>query len=188
MQKLLVGGKSKQLIATSISLFSEQGFHNIGIDTIVRESKVSKSTLYKHFKSKETMVEVSLYMNKQLLKEQVEGIIHQTAYSSVSDKLKQIYYLHADLESPYHLLLRAILEIKGTYPNAFDMVVKYRTWLVNTVHLLLTESKPSADCQDAHMFLFVIDGGLTQLLNSSMTTERDILLNYFLLKITRLHL
>lgn len=188
MQTLQKSGKAKKLIDTSISLFNEQGFHSIGIDTIVRESKVSKSTLYKHFKSKETMVEVSLYMNKELLKEQVEGIINQTTYSSVADKLKQIYYLHADLESPYHLLLRAILEIKGIYPNAFDMVAKYRTWLVNAIHLLLTQSKPSADFQDAHMFLFIIDGGLMQLLNTAQFTEKDMLLNYFLLKITKLNL
>lgn len=183
MLNLQPSGKAKKLIETSISLFSEQGFHNIGIDTIVRESKVSKSTLYKHFKSKETMVEVSLYMNKQLLKEQVDAIISQSTYSSVSEKLKQIYYLHADLESPYHLLLRAILELKGVYPSAFDMVAKYRTWLVNAIHLLLTQAKPSADFQDAHMFLFIIDGGLTQLLNSSSSTERDMLLNYFMKKV-----
>lgn len=183
MLNLQPSDKAKKLIKTSILLFSEHGFHNIGIDTIVREAKVSKSTLYKHFKSKEAMVEVSLYMNKELLKEQVDVIISQTTYSSVSEKLKQIYYLHADLESPYYLLLKAILELKGVYPSAFNMVAKYRTWLVNTIHLLITHAKPSADFEDAHLFLFIIDGGLTHLLNSSSSTERDMLLNYFIKKV-----
>lgn len=185
MHKMRSSAKSKKVIDTATSLFKEQGFYNVGIDSIVRSSNVSKSTLYKYFESKEKMVEASLYLNREVLKEQVEAICYQTSYSSVAEKLKQIYLLHADLESPYHLLLRAILEIKVMYPLAFDIVVKYRTWLVNTVHLLLTESKPSADFQDAYMFLFIVDGGLTQLLNSSLATERDMLLNYFLLKISK---
>jgi AcrR family transcriptional regulator len=183
MHKLLPGGKAKQIIETSILLFTEQGFHNIGIDTIVRESKVSKTTLYKHFQSKEKMVEVSLSINKEVLKQQVEEIIDQTGDSSLSEKLKKIYYIHADLNSPYHLLLRAILEIKGTYPIAFEEVKKYRTWLVDTVHQIITQSKFSADFQDAYMFLFIIDGAMTQLLSSKKGDDRDILFDYLMKKV-----
>lgn len=183
MLNLQPSGKAKKIIDTSISLFTDQGFHNIGIDTIVRESGVSKTTLYKHFQSKEKMVEVSLSVNKELLKEQVESVIYQTAYSSVSDKLKQIYYLHADLNSPYHLLMRAILEIKGMYPLAFDVVTKYRTWLVNAIFHLISSTKKSADYQDAHMFLFLTDGALTQLLSSKQVDDRERLLDYLLNKV-----
>ncbi|WP_322977479.1 TetR/AcrR family transcriptional regulator [Acinetobacter pittii] len=183
MHKLLPGGKAKKLIDTSISLFTDNGFHNIGVDTIIRESKVSKTTLYKYFESKEKMIEVSLHVNKELLKEQVELIVNQTTYLKVTEKLKKIYYLHADLDSPYHLLLRAILEIKGTYPIAFELVVRYRTWLVNTVHELITQSRPSADFQDAYMFLFIVDGALTQLLSSKQVDDRERLFDYLMNKV-----
>lgn len=183
MHKLQSSGKAKKVMETAISLFKEQGFYNVGIDTIVRESNVSKSTLYKYFESKEKMVEAGLYLNKEVLKEQVEAICYQTSYSSAAEKLKQIYLLHADLESPYHLLLRAVIEVKGIYPLAFDIVAKYRKWLINTIHLLLTQSKPSADFQDAHMFLFIIDGSLNLLLNPELAVENDLVFNYFLKKV-----
>lgn len=183
MHILRSSGKSKKVIDTATSLFKDQGFYNVGIDTIVRQSNVSKTTLYKYFESKEKMVEASLYLNREVLKEQVEAICYQTSYSSVAEKLKQIYLLHADLESPYHLLLRAILEIKVMYPLAFDIVAKYRKWLINTIHLLLTQSKPSTDFQDAHMFLFIIDGSLNLLLNPEIAVENDLVFNYFLKKV-----
>ncbi|MDC5568876.1 TetR/AcrR family transcriptional regulator [Acinetobacter baumannii] len=183
MLDLKVGGKAKQVLETSSLLFGQYGFTNVGVDTIVRESKIAKMTLYQYFESKEKMVEVGLYLNKEVLKEQVEAICYQTSYSTAAEKLKQIYLLHADLESPYHLLLRAVIEVKGIYPLAFDIVAKYRKWLINTIHLLLTQSKPSADFQDAHMFLFIIDGSLNLLLNPELAVENDLVFNYFLKKV-----
>ncbi|MCH2003699.1 MULTISPECIES: TetR/AcrR family transcriptional regulator [Acinetobacter] len=176
-------GKRQQIIDTAIPLFTDQGFHNVGIDTIVRESRVSKSTLYKHFPSKENMIEISLYVNKQFLQEEVEDIIDQSSEVSVSDKLKQIFLLHSNLNSPYHLLLRAIIEIKDVYPLAFGIVTKYRTWLVNAIHLLINQSKPSADFQDAQLFLFIIDGSFNLLLNPELAVENDLVLSYFLKKV-----
>ncbi|HFF4699398.1 TPA: TetR/AcrR family transcriptional regulator, partial [Acinetobacter baumannii] len=48
MLDLKVGGKARKLLETSSSLFGEYGFTNIGVDTIVRESKVAKMTLYQY--------------------------------------------------------------------------------------------------------------------------------------------
>ena len=60
------------------------------------------------------------------------------------------------------------------------MVVDYRNWLVTQIHGLLLTVKPTALMEDAHMFLFVIDGAMVQLLSKEETDERDKLLDYFL--------
>ncbi|MEX7509654.1 transcriptional regulator, partial [Acinetobacter baumannii] len=52
------------------------------------------------------------------------------------------------------------------------------------IHGLLLTVKPTALMEDAHMFLFVIDGAMVQLLSKEETDERDKLLDYFLKKLS----
>jgi hypothetical protein len=48
---------------------------------------------------------------------------------------------------------------------------------------LLLKSNENASKQDAHMFLFVIDGAMVQLLDPNKPDERKRLLEYFLLQL-----
>lgn len=48
--------RRQHLIDTAYRLFNENGYHATGIDWILAESGVSKSTLYKHFRSKEALI------------------------------------------------------------------------------------------------------------------------------------
>lgn len=52
--------KPAQLIDTAIELFARDGFHNTGIDTIIREAGVTKRTLYNHFETKDALVLAAL--------------------------------------------------------------------------------------------------------------------------------
>lgn len=187
MLNLKMGGKAKKLLETSSLLFSQHGFSNVGVDTIVRESKIAKMTLYQYFESKEKLVEICLVLHKNQLIEKVELIIDQTEYLSLFDKLKKIFYLHVDLESPYCLIFKAIIEIKLAYPVAYEVVKKYRTWLINTIYQLISEHKKSVTYQEAHMFLFIIDGAMTQLLSPNHIDDRESLFDYYLLTVFTLY-
>lgn len=48
------------LLQTAIDLFRKNGFHTTGIDMLLRESGVSKPTLYRHFASKEALIVAAL--------------------------------------------------------------------------------------------------------------------------------
>ncbi|KCX61016.1 bacterial regulatory domain protein [Acinetobacter pittii] len=98
----------------------------------------------------------------------------------VLDKLKQIYFLHADLNGFYHLPFKAIFEIEKLYPVAYKVVIDYRNWLVSEIYKVLLTLKSTASLQDAYMFLFVIDGAMVQLLSANKIDERDKLLEYFM--------
>jgi len=83
------------------------------------------------------------------------------------DKLKEIYRLHADLNSPYHLLFKAIFEIKQLYPKAYQVVVEYREWLVQEIFELLSGMETHLLKPDVDLFLFMIDGTMVRLLSGS---------------------
>ena len=46
----------ERILATAGRLFYAQGYHAVGIDTIVAESGVAKMTLYRHFPSKDDLI------------------------------------------------------------------------------------------------------------------------------------
>lgn len=57
----LFGGGAKpantreKLIFTAIDLFNEHGFHAVGLDYILDEAKLTKSTFYNHFESRDEL-------------------------------------------------------------------------------------------------------------------------------------
>jgi AcrR family transcriptional regulator len=153
--------RALQVIQTSIQLFNSYGFHRAGIDFILQQTKIAKMTFYNNFQSKERFVEICMTLQKDRLKQEVLAIIYSCQHLTAVDKLTEIYLLHADLNSPYHLLFKAISEIEKLYPQAYQAVIEYREWLVQEILQLLMEmEKPDAD-----MFLFMIDGAMVQLLS-----------------------
>ncbi len=52
--------KRDELIDTALEMFSRDGFHSTGINSILEKAGVAKMTLYKHFKSKDELVVAAL--------------------------------------------------------------------------------------------------------------------------------
>ncbi|MCM2679586.1 TetR/AcrR family transcriptional regulator [Echinimonas agarilytica] len=68
-------GKKQVLIETAFALFNEFGFHATGIDTIMRESGVSKTTLYKYFRTKDELILAVLKYRHAQLEQSLQGAI-----------------------------------------------------------------------------------------------------------------
>ncbi|WP_144731194.1 TetR/AcrR family transcriptional regulator [Acinetobacter oleivorans] len=166
MPKLVLPTRAIQVINTSIHLFHYFGFHTVGVDRIVKECGIPKATFYNYFHSKERFIEICLIVQKERLKEKVVSIAECGQGSNVQDKLKALYFLHTDLEGLYYLLFKAIFEIKLTYSKAYQVAIKYRTWLMNEIYSQLRALKTDATFQDAKLFLYMIEGAIIQHLSS----------------------
>ena len=172
--------RALSVLHTSIYLFNRHGFNNVGVDRIIEAAKLPKASFYNYFHSKERLIEMSLTFQRDALKEEVLSLIYTHENLTLHERLKRIFFLHANLEGLYHLLFKAIFEIEKLYPNAYQVVVEYRNWLINEVYTLLLTKIPNASKKDAYMFLFVIDGAMVQLLGDNSVDDRDILLEYIL--------
>jgi len=171
--------RALSVLHTSRYLFNNYGFHNVGVDRIIESAKIPKATFYNYFHSKERLIQMSLTFQKDGLKQEVLSIIHDQKELTLVEKLRKLYFLHADLEGLYHLPFKAIFEIAKTHPKAYQVVVEYRNWFINEIYNLLLTTNVNASKQDAHMFLFVIDGAMVQLLDPNKPDEREKLLDYF---------
>jgi len=172
--------RALRVLHAARDLFNQHGFHKVGVDRIIAEAKVAKATFYNDFHSKERLIEMCLTFQKDALKGKVFSILYSYQELMVLDKLKQIYFLHANLEGFYHLPFKAIFEIEKLYPAAYKVVIDYRNWFIHEIYKLLLTLKVTASIEDAHLFLFVIDGAMVQLLGENQVDDRDRLLNYFL--------
>ena len=179
MQNLKTSSKKLQVIHTAIRLFVTYGFHTTGVNLIIKEAKITKATFYNYFHSKERLIEMCIAFQKSLLKEEVLAIIYSNRYCMPTDKLKEIVVLHVNLNSQYHLLLKAFFEIKGTYPQAYRMAIEYRKWLIRELFDLIFSLETRALKPDADMVLNLIDSLMFGLLSTNSLSERDEVLERF---------
>ncbi len=188
MPNLVISPRAIQVVNKSIDLFHHHGFHTVGIDKIVKESQIPKATFYHYFHSKERFIEICLTVQKERLKEKVVSIADYDQGVGVMDKLKALYLLHTDLEGLYYLLFKAIFETKLIYPKAYQIAVRYRTWLLNEIYSQLIKLKTDVSFQDAKLFLYMIEGAIIQLLDANKVGERERLLDYYLNALAKLEM
>ncbi|WP_214286661.1 TetR/AcrR family transcriptional regulator [Acinetobacter pittii] len=179
MPTLEKSSKKIQVIHTAIELFNNYGFHNTGVDLIVKKSKIPKATFYNYFHSKQRLIEMCVSFQKSKLKEEVLAIIYSSHYRTSSDKIKEIIVLHVNFKSLYHLLLKAIFEIKQIYPQAYRMAIEYRKWLLRELFDLVFSLETHALKPSADMILNLIDGLMFQILSSKSLEERDVVVGRF---------
>ncbi|RSP97546.1 TetR/AcrR family transcriptional regulator [Acinetobacter baumannii] len=184
MPNLILPTRALYIVNKAIDLFHHRGFHLIGVDRIVKESEITKATFYNYFHSKERLIEICLMVQKEKLQEQVVAMVEYDLSTPAIDKLKNLYFLHTDLEGPYYLLFKAVFEIKNSYPNAYQSAVRYRTWLKNEIYSQLRLLKPDVSFTDAKLFLYMVEGTIIQLLSSGGVSEREGVFECFLRGLT----
>ena len=85
--------KRQHLVSVARELFNEHGYHAVGVDQITAEAGVAKTTLYRHFKSKEDLiVEVLRTVDEQTredMRRTVDRTTKQIGLLSTFDFLKE---------------------------------------------------------------------------------------------------
>lgn len=87
--------RKQHLIETALTLFNEKGYHATGIDLILAESKVSKATLYKHFRSKDELILAALALQHEHVLEMVKNKIRNAKQGDPLRVLAMFDGLHA---------------------------------------------------------------------------------------------
>ena len=83
------------VIASASALFLQKGLMNTSMDDVVAQSKVSKSNIYYHFKSKEELVVAVLDYRVQLLRTVLDEIAQSRDWTAAR-RIEQIFAALAD--------------------------------------------------------------------------------------------
>ncbi|TDQ84453.1 TetR family transcriptional regulator [Dongia mobilis] len=83
------------LLDTAIALFNKRGFHAAGIDLIIAEAKVAKTTLYRHFPTKEALILAALKRRDEFGRGEMRKFVETRASDPRERLLVTFDYLEA---------------------------------------------------------------------------------------------
>ena len=63
--------KRDELVQKALTVFYQNGFNATGMDMLVKETGISKTSMYKHFKTKEDLILAALRLRDELFRNMV---------------------------------------------------------------------------------------------------------------------
>lgn len=83
------------LIETALRLFNENGYHATGVDLIIAEAGVAKTTLYRHFDTKEDLILAALQRRDEHERDAMRGFVERRTSDPAERLLVTFDFLEA---------------------------------------------------------------------------------------------
>lgn len=111
--------KRDHLVDTALALFTEGGYHAVGIDTVLARAGVAKMTLYNHFASKEDLVVAVLARKAEQSAQGIERVLADAGSDPQVRVLALFDWLESWFRSPD---FRGCIYVKAAseYPKKSD--------------------------------------------------------------------
>ncbi len=155
--------KRDHLLATAFRLFYRDGYHAVGIDTILAEAKLAKMTLYHHFASKEDLIVAVLETRSAQVRTQVEALLAQTGSSprkrllAFFDRYEK-WFNSADFNGcPF---IRAVAEYPELKSPVHQAVIRHKRWGIETLRGILGDLEVSDPNALAQQIALLLEGAI----------------------------
>lgn len=152
--------KKESILNTATALFSEYGYHAVGIDRIIAESSIAKMTLYKYFPSKEILIENVLFRRDQQLRDSIMQTLAKR--KTASSKLKGIFdwYEAWIKSSDFHgcMFIKASEEYSDIAKTIRTLSKDHKQWLRGLLESILENMGVSSAKELAAHIMTILDG------------------------------
>ncbi|QBQ17125.1 TetR/AcrR family transcriptional regulator [Acinetobacter haemolyticus] len=154
--------KKEDTIQTALDLFSRYSYGSVGINLIIEESGVAKSSFYKYFPSKEQLIVGCLIKSNGNIQSAIQTTLELFCPDDHLGKIKAIYdwYTNRLRSENFHgcLFQKATIEILKQYPSVIEPIREYRVWLHELLRDLIVKLQVTQAAILASIFMNVIDG------------------------------
>lgn len=83
--------KRDDIVQHAYEIFYREGFHAAGVDLVLKGSGISKRTLYKHFSSKEALIQAALEHYHQTAYENISGYLEKKPSLNATEKILRLF-------------------------------------------------------------------------------------------------
>ncbi len=183
----MTASRREHLLQIAMKLFNEHGFNATGIDKVQAASGVSKTTMYKHFKSKDELIQAVLEMRHrefdQWLRSRVEAVFCEKYANNPSGRVLALFDI---LDEWFHSekffgcnFINASAEFSSQSHPIHRLAAQHKLSMVDYITQLLP---PNIDRPDelAKEICLLIDGAIvcahTACLKESARRAKKILL------------
>lgn len=122
--------KRQQLLDAAITCFARNGFSETTIEDICREAGVSHGALYRHFKSKEDIIEASYWRDRETMTARFAAAKKKGDTRRIMEELFELYIHRRDQSDPQtqmRLKFRVQLYAEAAR-NPRIRETQYKTW------------------------------------------------------------
>ena len=134
--------KRDLLLDTAFRLFYRDGFHAVGIDTILAEAGLAKMTLYHHFSSKDDLIVAALERRSAQVRERQASVMERSG-PGARERLAALLDSYADWFRTADFngcaFIRAVAEYPDEASPVHQAVVRHKQALIDTLTGLLSE-------------------------------------------------
>jgi AcrR family transcriptional regulator len=153
--------KRMQIVLAAFKLFTENGFYATGVDLIMRQSKVSKRTMYIYFPTKNDLIVTVLEFYRANYENKLNTLLTRKDISS----REKILAIFADAKSwfgdaHFHgcLAVNAMGEFAGKDPSIETACRVFKTWELGVFEKLCKELPVMYPQDLAYKLLVLIEG------------------------------
>ena len=156
-----VSAKRDLLLETAWSLFCQNGYRAVGIDTVLAKAGVAKMTLYNHFDSKEDLIAAAMAKKGAEILAAVDGVVAGAGKNPERRLLAVFDWLAGWFESK-DFTGCAFIKAIGEYTAAGDKprraATAYKQALQDRLQTLAAEAGLKSPALLARQLMFLIDG------------------------------
>ncbi|MEV6604624.1 MULTISPECIES: TetR/AcrR family transcriptional regulator [unclassified Kutzneria] len=167
-----------RLLTTAARLFYAEGIRAVGMDRLVAEANVTRSTCYRHFAGKDDLVLAYLDSVDRLIRDAVETIV---AERPPVEALVGIFEFYADFAASEDFrgcnFLNAAAEHADRNSPPRRLIAAHRAWLRETFRSLLGQTGHPQPDQAAGALVLLRDGAMSAAELDDPATVRETLLH-----------
>ena len=153
--------KRELLLDTAWTLFCQNGYRAVGIDTVLAKAGVAKMTLYNHFDSKEDLIAAAMAKKGAEILAMVDGVI-ASAGKNPERRLLAVFDWLAVWFGSKDFSGCAFIKAVGEYTAAGDKprlaAAVYKQGLQDRLQSLAAEADLKSPALLARQLMFLIDG------------------------------
>lgn len=153
--------KGEVVVNTALALFSAHGYHAVGVDTIKAQAGVAKMTMYKHFPTKDILIERVLQRRDANFRADLSAAVASAACEPRA-RLKAVFDWHRSwFSQPAFngcMFIKAVEEFPDMASQARVVSRQHKDWVRELLLGLLRELGVKAPEALATCLLVVLDG------------------------------
>ena len=172
-----MSSKREQIVDAALRLFYQHGFNATGVDRIITEAKVSKKTLYSHFKTKDELILATLRKRDELFRNNLMRETEKKAQSP-RDRLLAVFDVMTDWfnEKGFSgcMFINAVAEFGPQDNPNHQLAAEHKRLVVDYIRGLADAAGADAPEALAHELNLLIEGAIVyaHVLGDKLAAER----------------
>ncbi|GAB4515322.1 MAG: TetR family transcriptional regulator [Roseibium sp.] len=155
--------KRDELVRKALAVFYENGFHATGMDTLVAETGISKTTMFKHFRSKDELILAVLRYRDETFRNWFLRRLDETGLPPRPRLIAMFDVLQEWFSQPTFkgcMFIKATAEFQETVHPAYVQSAEHKRLLHQAIEDLAERAGANSPCLLARQLMLLAEGAI----------------------------